>query len=151
MIKAPSEVTAKVYLSQAYRTDLHISAMLMRVSQLRELATKASATLSDMPRPDSPNLQPMESIVLKLVDTEERINASIDTLVNFKEQLANQIYAMENEDYRALLELRYICFKTWVEIARMMKYDIRWVYRLHDKALMQFAKDYGCVIPKKAV
>ena len=54
-------MTAKEYLGQAYRLDQRIDAKLEQVSNLRALATKATATISDMPRSSSPNLQHMES------------------------------------------------------------------------------------------
>ena len=36
-----------------------------------------------------------------------------------------------------LLELRYLEGKTWDEIAKAMDYDLRWIYRLHGKALKE--------------
>ena len=50
------EMTAKEYLSQAYRIDQRINAKLEQVMALRALATKATGTLSDMPRSDSSNV-----------------------------------------------------------------------------------------------
>jgi len=42
-------MTAKNYLSQAYRIDQRINSKLEQVQSLRELATKATATLNDSP------------------------------------------------------------------------------------------------------
>ena len=38
-------------------------------------------------------------------------------------------------EYQTILEKRYLCFQSWEKIAAAMDYDIRWLYRLHGKAL----------------
>ena len=37
-----------------------------------------------------------------------------------------------------ILELRYLCFRPWKDIAIAAKCSIRTVYRLHDRALENF-------------
>jgi hypothetical protein len=41
------------------------------------------------------------------------------------------------EDYTTeqLLELRYLCFKTWEQIAVDLGYDLRYLHKLHSRAL----------------
>lgn len=118
------EMSAKEYLSQAHRIDQRIDAKLEQVSALRALATKASCTLSDMPRSDSPNVCRMEDIIIKIVDSENEINAEIDRLVDLKREMRVVIGAVSQPDYQTLLELRYLCFKTWEQIAVSMGYSI---------------------------
>jgi len=42
---------------------------------------------------------------------------------------------VDNTEHQTLLELRYLCFKTWEQIAVDMGYNVRHVYRLHDEAI----------------
>ena len=63
-------MTAKEYLSQAFHIDQRISSKLSQVMRLRETATDCTATLSDMPRPDSPSRQQMADTICKIVDLE---------------------------------------------------------------------------------
>ena len=56
-------MTAKEYLSQAFHIDLRKSSKLSQVMRLREAATNCTATLSDMPRPDSPSRQQMTDTI----------------------------------------------------------------------------------------
>ena len=121
-------MTAKEYLGQAYRLDQRINSKLEQVLSLRELTTKATATMSDMPGGGSRN-------VYKIVDLENEINADIDKLVDLKREMVAVIKAVENPEYQTLLELRYLCFKTWEQIAVDMKYSTRNVYMLHDAAI----------------
>ena len=49
--------------------------------------------------------------------------------------LVHKIKAVQNTEYQTLLELRYLCFKSWEQIAVDMGYELRWLYRLHHRAL----------------
>lgn len=75
---------AKAYLSQAFRIDQRINSKLEQIMSLRELATKATTTLTDVPSSSTRNEHPMESIIVKIVDLEKEINADIDKLVDLK-------------------------------------------------------------------
>ena len=83
-------MTAKEYLGQAYRLDQRIDAKLEQVANLRALATKATATITDMPRSSSPNLQHMEGTIVKIVDLEQEINEDIDRLVDLKKEITRE-------------------------------------------------------------
>lgn len=128
-------MTTKEYLSQAYRIDQRINSKLEQIVSLRELATKATSTLSDTPPSGSRNIHSMEGIILKMVDLENEINKDIDTLVDLKREFVFIIKKINNPEYQTLLELRYLCFKTWEQIAVEMGYSLQHIFRIHDKAL----------------
>jgi DNA-directed RNA polymerase specialized sigma subunit len=128
-------VTAKEYLAQAYRIDQRINSKLEQVASLRELATKATSTLSDMPHNPTWNTRSMENIICKMVDLENEINTDIDNLVDLKGGIMTAIKRIENPESQMLLELRYLCFKSWEQIAVDMGYNSKYIFRLHDKAL----------------
>ena len=128
-------MTAKDYLSQAYRIDQRINSKLEQVQSLRELATKATATLGSAPASGSRKVQSMSDIIDKMIDLENEINADIDRLVDLKREIVTVIKRVENPEYQTLLELRYLCFKSWEHIAVQMGYASRNVFNLHEKAL----------------
>ena len=128
-------MTAKEYLGQAYRLDQRINSKLEQVLSLRELTTKATATMSDMPGGGSRNVYKMQDIIGKIVDLENEINADIDQLVDLKREMVAVIKAVESPEYQTLLELRYLCFKTWEQIAVDMGYSLAYTFELHKKAL----------------
>ena len=82
---------AREYLTQARMIDSRINSKLMELQRARELATKATGLVSDMPRNPSPDLQQMESRVVKIVDLEREINAEIDELVDLKRDIRELI------------------------------------------------------------
>ena len=120
-------MTAKEYLSQAYRIDQRINSKLGQVGSLRALATKATATISNTPPSGSRDIQPMESIIVKIFALENEINADIDALVDLKREIVGVIKSIENPECQTLLELRYLCFFSWEKVAVEMDYDLRYL------------------------
>ncbi len=135
-------MNVKQYLSQAYRIDQRINSKLEQIMSLRELATKATSTLNDTPVSGTRNVQSMEGIIAKMVDLETEINQDIDTLVDLKREIVSLIKQIQNTEHHTLLELRYLCFKTWEQIAVDMGYSLQHIFRIHEKALK------NVVIPK---
>lgn len=128
-------MTAKEYLSQAFHIDQRISSKLSQVMRLREAATSCTATLTDMPRPDSPSRQQMADTICKIVDLEREINEDIDRLVDLKAEARRAINAVLDPDQQLILELRYLCYKPWNEIMTELGYSEPTIYRLHGEAL----------------
>jgi DNA-directed RNA polymerase specialized sigma subunit len=128
-------MTIKEYLGQAYRLDQRINSKLEQVASLNELAMKCTSTLTGMPRNPNRGTSTMADAVAKIVDLQAEINRDIDRLVDLKREMVRLINAVDNTEYQTLLELRYLCFKTWEQIAVDMGYNVRHVYRLHDEAV----------------
>ena len=132
-------MSTKDYLSQAYRIDQRINSKLAQVMSLRDLLGKATGTLSGAPKAATPNPHSMEDTIAKMVDLENEINEDIDALIDLKAEIMRRIKRVENTEYQTILELRYLCFKRWEEIAVDMGYSLRRLYELHDCALEEIS------------
>ena len=137
---------AKEYLSQAYRLDQRIDAKIEQVMSLRNLAAKATSTLSEVAPSGTRNIHRMEDIIMRIIDLENEINADIDALVALKREIVSTIKSVPNLEYQILLELRYLCFKPWEQIAVEMGYGIDNVFRLHQKALKDLEVGEKCTV-----
>lgn len=126
---------ARTYLEQAYRIDQRINSKIEQVASLHNLATKANSTLTDMPGSPNRNIHKMEDIIVKIVDLENEINQDIDMLVDLKTEIMQVIKKVDDLELQTLLEQRYLNFRTWEQIAVDMGYNVRHLYRMHDKAL----------------
>lgn len=133
---------ARTYLEQAYRIDQRINSKIEQVASLHNLATKANSTLTDMPGSPNRNIHRMEDIIVKIVDLENDINQDIDMLVDLKTEIMQVIKKVDDLELQTLLEQRYLNFRTWEQIAVDMGYNVRHLYRMHDKALM------AVIVPK---
>ena len=126
---------AREYLSQAYHIDLRIKSKLLQLESLNSLATKATATFSQIPPGGTRNVHRTENIICKIVDLEIEINADIDRLIDMKRELREMIESVQKVEYRTVLELRYLNYRKWEEIAVAMGYRLRNVHYIHDKAI----------------
>jgi hypothetical protein len=127
-------MTTKEYLGQAYRLDQRINSKLEQIASLNDLATKCTGVLTGMPRNPNRGTSTMADAVAKIVDLQAEINRDIDRLVDLKREMVSLIKAVDNTEYQTLLELRYLCFKTWEQISVDMGYSIQHIYRLREKA-----------------
>ncbi len=123
------------YLAQAFRLDQRINSKIEQVRSLNELAAKCTSTITDMPRNPNKGKDSIGDIIAKIVDLQEEINRDIDALVDLKAEIYSVIRAIDNVECQTLLELRYLSFMRWEEIAVQLNYGMENVYRLHRKAL----------------
>ena len=123
------------FLTQAYHIDVRIDSKLEQLESLNALATKATTTFGNEPVSGSRDVHKREEIICKIVDLQNDINTDIDNLVDLKRELRETIESIPNVDYRTVLELRYLNFRKWEEIAVTMGYRLRNVHYLHDKAI----------------
>lgn len=138
-----NKMSPKEYLSQAMYIDQRIDSKLQQVATLRESAAKVTATLTDMPRSASSNLQAMENTIVKIIDLENEINRDVDRLVDLKAEVKRVISRLSSPDQQLVLELRYLCFKPWSEIMETLGISETSVYRVHGEALKNI------VVPEK--
>lgn len=135
-------MNAKEYLGQAYRIDQRINSKIDQISSLHALATKATTTISDMPGSATRNVHRMEDIIVKIIEMEEDINAEIDTLVDLKAEIMDVIKSVDNLEYQTILELRYLCFKPWEQIALDLSYSINNVFKMHKKSIEELERSH---------
>ena len=128
-------MNAKEYLKQAFYLDKIINSKLEQVESLNALATKATSTLSDMPKSPNRGTSKLEDTIIKIVDLGGQRNMEIDKLVDLKKEIVRTIKKIEDKELQVVLEKRYLCFETWEKIAVEMNYSIQHIFRLHSKAL----------------
>lgn len=128
-------MTAKEYLSQAFYLEHRIDSKAEQIESLNLLATKCTATLTGMPHNPNRGQSTMADAVCKIVDLQVLLNNDISELVALLHQIRDVIESIEDNEYKTVLEKRYLCHKKWEEIAVLMGYDLRYLYKLHNRAL----------------
>ncbi len=137
-------MTAKEYLGQAYHIDKRIESKLTQVESLRSLATRVTSVFSDMPHGSTPDNHKFEKTIAKIIDLEKEINTDIDKLVDLKRDINQIIKQVENPKHKMLLEMRYLSFQTWEQIAVALNCDVRHIYRLHGESLKKIKISEKC-------
>ena len=126
---------AKAYLEQARNINIQIDSKLEQVSALRQLAIKASSTLSPVPPSGTPDPHRLEKTITRMMAREHAGDEAIARRVELKADIRKAISRVPDDRERVVLELRYLAFKDWASIADAIGLHIRQVYRLHDEAL----------------
>lgn len=130
-------MTAKEYLNQAKTLDQRINVKLDRVSRLRAMTQKITASLDGEQVSRTRNVTSLEDAIIRLMEEEESLNAAIDRLVDLKREVNGVLKQIDDTDCQLLLELRYLCYRSWEEIAEVMHMHIRTVYKVHGRALLK--------------
>lgn len=95
-----------------------------------------------MPRNPNKGKSKMEDAIIKIMELEDEINHDIDRLVDLKTDITHLIKNLDSHEYQIILEQRYLCFKSWEQIAVDMGYSIQHTFRLHDAALTELERFY---------
>ncbi len=122
------------YLNQYRYADKEIDRKIRELENWKSKIYNVTSTISDMPKGKG-RADTIASGIANINEIEETINSDIDVLVNLRKNIETQINKVKDLKQKEVLKCRYLDFKKFEEIAVELKIDIRWIYRLHEKAL----------------
>ena len=131
-------MTAKEYLSRYHLINIRINVKIDQQRQLRELATNISPSTSE--GHGSGVSDRVGVAVAKIATLEQEINNEIDELIRVKAEIEHTISAVADERLRLILTARYINCNRWEQIAVIQNIELRWLYRVHGRALSEVSK-----------
>ncbi len=126
---------AKEYLSKARHLDVNINNKIRQLEKLKTLATSCTSVITGMPHNPSASHSRTEDIIVKIIELEAEIKSKIEKLVDTKQDITHTIDMVEDNELKLLLELRYLNYESWEDIAVMLKYSVQHIFRLHALAL----------------
>ena len=131
------EVTmdAKEYLGQYQLAEAEIEACYEQIAALRDEATRMSAELSDMP--GGGECRDLDDIVAEMVDLRSELIERIRRANQLRKEICDVIYSLDDERLIRLLHLRYVDCLKWEDVAERIGTDLRYVYRMHGRALQK--------------
>ena len=128
-------MTAKEFLRRARSVDRRVDEAQERVERIRaKLESGRMSKITGLPRGGA---QDWTETADRLIELERRVNARIRELVRWKLAAMDAIDLVDEANLREVLELYYIDGYTWEQVAQRMGLDVRWVYRLHGRALLR--------------
>ena len=128
-------MTAKEFLRTVRNIDRRVDEATERVERLRaRLEAGRMSRITGMPRGGSSDWTVTAD---RLIALEAAVNRRVRDLCRLKRQGMEAIDAVEDARLREVLELYYLDGFTWEQVAERMELDVRWVYRLHGRALMR--------------
>ena len=139
-------MTAKEQLRQLSTLNQRIEQRLKLIEYYMEQAERMGGALSQCGVVTGTKAQsPMADWVDKAVDLANDISGEVNALRAERRLICGIVDRMPNPKYKQVLELRYFSPypAKWEDIAETMGLDVRWVYRLHGEALLEYAKVAG--------
>ena len=133
-------MTAKEYLNQLIAMDNAINRKQQRLATLRDVAMNTTPNYADEAVQRTREKNPLENIMSKIVDLDREIDEDIDALVDFKAEVWEKLDKIADERYKRILWLRYADRKTWRYIASELNFTIRYIHKMHLKALAELDK-----------
>ena len=128
-------MTPKEFLRRARSVNRRVDEAQERVERLRaRLEAGRMSSITGMPRGGA---QDWTATADKLIELERRVNERTRELVRWKLMAMDAIDMVDEARLREVLELYYIDGYTWEQVAQRMQLDVRWVYRLHGRALLK--------------
>lgn len=126
-------MTAKAWLKRGWQLDREINSLLRTKQETRDRLTSVTAGY------DGESVQGTRDPHRydRLAELDEKIDQRIDQLIQVKGEIADAIAQVQDTRYRTLLTERYLCFRTWEQIAVDMNYSWKHIHRIHGEALIE--------------
>lgn len=132
---------AKEYLERIQKADKQISRKLEQLTTLNSLVMRITPVMNDSGGSSGTgNQDKLGNAVAKIADLQEEINRDVDILVDMKREAYSLLYKMNDDDYYRVLEMRYLKYKSFEEIAVKMGWTCRWAQIQNGRALEVFDK-----------
>jgi hypothetical protein len=128
-------MNAKEFMNRAYRLETRINNKTEQIQRLRALAERVTAAYGTEAVSHSRNVDSMADRLARISELEAMLGNMIDELVTVRREITETINRIGDADCQTLLELRYLCMKSWSEISGEMGMCCRNVFRKHDMAL----------------
>jgi len=128
-------MTSKEYLNQAFRIDRRILAKTEQLESLRAVMVRTSKALTGMPGNPNKDRSQLEETMVKALELERMIKEDTERLMDLKREITLAVREVDDVQCQMLLELRYLCFRTWEEIAAELDCSVRNVHFMHGRAL----------------
>lgn len=131
----PQEV--KDFLNRGYRIKKRIAAKERRIDEWRRRAESITAEIKPVASFSSTPSKKVEDAACAIVDLQSEIKAEIYELAAVELEIGRLIKESGLDDTdQFMIELRYLNYMRWEEIAVELHYAYRWVMRRHKKVLL---------------
>ena len=134
---------AKEYLSQIEELERKAARAALDVNKYRELAVSIGIDTSKEYVQSSGDKDTVGNAAIKILDAQREAEEHVKRYVERKKIITWQIEHIGCQDYADLLFYRYVEYMTFGDIASLMHYSERQIYRMQEKALAVFDEKYN--------
>lgn len=128
-------MTTTNYLERARILNGQIQEKENQVTMLRSMTLKITPSYSDMPHSSTRNTHPMENAITKAVDLEDQLKKDRLEFKQLQTEIREVISQIPVLNIQMVMDLRYVVCLSWADIAQVMGYTERHIFRLHEMGL----------------
>lgn len=132
-------MTAKEFMKQHERIVEKIRQVEIQIYDIEQTLGIKGVNYDSQPH-GSGISQVTEATATKLIELREVQRDLVDKLWAKRIEIERVIFMIENATLAELLQRKYIRLQKWDDIATDMKFDSRYIYKLHGKALVEADK-----------
>ncbi len=129
-------MTTKDWLNRGWALDREITALESAKRRAYDRCVSGVASVSGAPGGGGAS----DGGLSRYADFAAQVDAQIDKLIDIKQEIAAVITEVPDTTLRTLLTKRYLNFEKWEKIAVDLDRTLRWVMRLHGRALQAAEK-----------
>jgi len=126
---------AQHYLQSAWYYQKKANFLTDKITRLRSKAQKMTTTFSDVPTFGS-FADHRQQVIADMVDLQREYQKTIMMCRNKQAEIQFVIGLLENYQEKIVLEMRYLHFDNWLDIAFNLNYSVQMIYKIHGRALI---------------
>lgn len=123
----------KEFLAQYQWNEQEIVRLREEMTQWHQQSGQITAESGQIQEPQTE--EKMLECAEKIMELEKEMAFQLGEKIRLRREIGQAIEEVQQGNLKHLLRLRYINGCKWDEIGQRMNYDVRWVRRLHNKAL----------------
>lgn len=135
----------KHYLKGAWYWKNKRDYLSEKIMRLRSQAEKITTTYSDTPVYGG-FADHKQQIIAEMVDTQKRYESAVQECKKRLAEIRLLINSLDNYQECLVLEMRYLCYENWQDIALKLNYEERQIFRIHGRALLHLLEAHKKII-----
>ncbi|WP_314331142.1 hypothetical protein [Selenomonas noxia] len=133
-------MTAKEYLWRVRDAERDLKRLEQEYEQAKADILHLKAVQYDADKVTGGRIGDLSDAIAAIEEYMERLNAQWDKLIALRKEAKVLIERIADGRYREVLHRRYLQGQTLEEIAVDLRYNYRWIKRLHGRAMGEFEK-----------
>ena len=127
------------WLNRAFHAEKNARAWMAKLERDRSLAERITRNAAESTQTGAGGAwnNSTEDYLIRLADTQERLQEALRALVDVREEITRVIQAVDDLDAQTVLVRHYLAYENIDMIADKMHYDRRTIQRKHNQALEQ--------------
>ena len=130
---------AQHYLRSAWYYQKKADFLNDKIETLRSKAEKMTSSFQDVPTFGGFE-DHRQQVIADMVDLEREYKKTMLMCRNKAKEIEFVIGLLENYQEKIVLEMRYLHYDNWIDIAFNLNYSVQMIYKLHGRALINLLK-----------